>query len=514
MGKLLLSNSASEHLVSFLRDREELLRKLGFRIVENGNPARAREVYVGSRIELESSLLGNTSIASVAFMTLEPSISEDREFHDLLSRLRPFITYQYTPHGNVWLKAEEVEGHVHLSCPFCGEEMDYVISQSGDIYPDTCKCGVSVAIDVTDGLYFSVLEVADLGVRGEKVRAGLVEYAAIELKGIPENLREKLIKVLYAPAEEVVLHTTHESYTALGSGDEPPMPSYPDDTLYDGIIYFSADRPKARDRPKTRNHELCALFYQKSSEKESLLITESASPLVVRKIRAVFHRLKESYSVLVNGEEVKDPSQIVPGATIEIASELFIPQGDRVVMLVQYGRMSPKDPIFLLDPLLNIDTTRDGFIILERAELHEVTLKCSFCSEEETYLFSRESEETYPSACNCGAAVSATEFIPLPETTEESFIESLNRLFNKIENCDMLTPTDVGTFFQLKTGYIVERKIVDGREWVKVKKVTEKVRNLPFQCFSSIEVPATIWLVDVDDCWIAFEREDVEFLPS
>jgi len=519
MGRFLLTDSASEHLIAFLRDREDVLRKLGFRIVENGNPARAGEVYVGSRVELESSLIGNTSIPSIAHMSLEPSISEDREFLDLLSRLRPFITYQYTPYGNVWLKAEKVEGHVHLTCPFCGEELDCVFSHSGDIFPDTCKCGVCIAIDVTDGSFFSVLEVADFGVRNERVRAGLVEYAAIVLKDIPEDLKKQLIEVLYSPAEEAVINTTHitnESFTASGPEDEPSMP-YPDDTLYDGIIYFSADRPKAKDargKPKPKDHELCAVFYRKSSDKETLLIAESASPLVARKIRGVFHRLKESYSILVNGEEVKEPSQIVPGATIEIASELFVPHGDRVIIPVQYGRMSSKDPVFLLDPLLNIDTTREGYIILERAKIHEVTLKCPFCGEEETYIFSCDSEEAYPSACNCGAAVSATNFPPLPETTEEGFMKALNRLFDKIERGEMFTSTDMSTFFQLRNGYIVERKTADGKEWVKVKKLTEKVRNLPVPCFSSMEVSATIWLVNMDCCWVSFEKEDIEFVSS
>lgn len=521
MGRLLLSNSASEHLIAFLRDREDLLRKLGFRIVENGRPARAGEIYVGSRVELESPLIGNTSIPSIAHMRLESSLSDDREFLDMLTSLRPFISCQYTPYGNVWLKAEDVREHVHLTCPFCGEELDCVISHSGDIFPDTCNCGVSIAIDVTDGSVFSVLEVADLGVRNERVRAGLVEYAAVELKDIPFDVKEGLIKVLHSPGEEFVantINTTHvisESFTASGPEGESAMPAYPDDTLYDGIIYFSADKPKTnRDVSKPKDHELCVLFYRKSSEKESLLIAESASPVVARKIRAVFHRLKESYSVLVNGEEVEDPSQIVPGAAIEIASEMFIPGEDRVIVPVHYGRVSPKDPIFLLDPLLNIDTTRDGYMVLERAELHEVTLRCPFCGEKETYIFSCESKEAYPSACNCGAAVSAAEFIPLPETTEEGFVKTLNRVYEKIGNGEILSPADMSAFLQLKTGYIVGRKVIDGREWIKVKKLTEKLRNLPLPCISSMEVPATIWLVNTDYCWVAFEREDIEFLSD
>ena len=46
MGRLLLTNCSDERILELLRGKENILRKLGIRILENGNPVRAEEVYV------------------------------------------------------------------------------------------------------------------------------------------------------------------------------------------------------------------------------------------------------------------------------------------------------------------------------------------------------------------------------------------------------------------------------------------------------------------------------------
>lgn len=466
MGRILLSNSASEHLIAFLRKKENILRELGFRIVENDRPARADELYVGSRIELESSLIRNIG-SMIACIHLEPGMEED--FLTALAKLKPFISSERL-YRDIWLKAEEVAGHIYLTCPFCGEKLEYAIFRSGGIFPDACTCGVSVAIDITDGSNFSVLEVVDLGVRNKKVKAGTVEYAAVELKDLSPELRETLTMLLYNPENE--LHAK-----------------------------------------KTEKLELCAVFYREHLKMESLLITESASPMVVRKIRAVFNAIKRSYTVLVNNQIAEEPSQIIPGAKIEIASELFIPhEHNSVILPVRYDDLSPEDPIWLLCPLLNIETTTDGFTMLKKTELHEETIKCPFCGEEETYLFSSENEKVYPSACSCGAAVSVTELSYLPGTSEEDFTRTLTRFSEKIIEAGTISPADIVIYHQLKTGYIVGKEVIHGREWVKVKKLVERVRDLPYPCIYSMEVPETMWLTDMDGyCWIAFEKEDIAF---
>ncbi|WP_202320391.1 hypothetical protein [Archaeoglobus neptunius] len=513
MGKLLLSNNADEVLINFLRDRDKIFRKLGVRILEDGRPAKTDEIYVGSKIELESPNFRNAPDVSRVVMELTPDMRS--EFFYLLPKLRPFVSYEYTPLGShLWLHAEEKIERVRLTCPFCGAEGEYALSQSGVIYPDICECGVNVSVDVSDGLNFSVTGIADFGVRGKRVKAGVVEYSAAKLEGVPKSFEERLIDVLHTPEAgtdgPLTLPAKGDSplHTGALTGKTPENChlNYPDDSLYDGAVYFTK-------REKPLHRELCVVFYRKNFDKERLLIAESASPLIVSKIKAVFHRLKDSQlSVLVDGKEVEDPSNLVPGVAIEIASELFIPQGEKMVLPVQLGDLPPDSPFFLLDPLLDISITDDGFITLEPAELHEATLKCPFCGEEETYLLSSQSDETYPSTCDCGAMVSAVDFVPLPEINEESLEKFLNRVVEKTEYGEALSPVEESILSQLDKGYIVEKRTVEGVEWIKVKKLTERARGVPYPCLNSIVVPTTVWLTDLGHCWIAFEKDDVEYV--
>lgn len=509
MGRLLLTNCSDERTLELLRGKEEILRKLGIRILENGNPVRAEEVYVGSKIELESPQFRNTSIPSIVHIPLETTLEEDPKFMELLTKLSPLVSYEYTPYGSLWLKAEKLADGFSLVCPLCDVKLDFVISHAGDLYPSRCACGADIAFDVSDGNTFSVLGVADLGVRGEIVKVGLVEYAAVRVEDIPNDLRQRLINVLQTP-DDVYMEGDEEGL------DIPP---YPDDTLYDAVEHFSLDRTVgkkedvSKSAPLSENPELCIVFYRKDSEKESLLITESASPTAVRKIRAVFHRLKEKYSILVNGKEADSPSQIVPGVKIELASEELIPHGDGAVIMQLLDKVFDKDPLTLLTPLIEIDTKTDGYILLKKAKIQEISLKCPFCGKEDTYLYTVENEKVFPSSCDCGAAVYSLKHLTLPETTEEDLNKRIEKLFHKLNKGELPTPDEIAMLKQLETGYTVERKVIEDTDWLKSKKITKKARNLPYPCLTSIIVPATVWYADLQDCWIAFEMEDVDFEP-
>jgi len=118
------------------------------------------------------------------------------------------------------------------------------------------------------------------------------------------------------------------------------------------------------------HYRVCAVFL--SHREKVIELTDSATPLVVRKLRAVFWALKNADVVVeVDGIAAESSQDVVPGKRIAVRSKRF--------ELTEYGVKVPEGVLHILSPLLYV--VEDGSV--EAAETREVAVECPFCGERE-----------------------------------------------------------------------------------------------------------------------------------
>jgi|Deesub1362B_J571_1020462.scaffolds.fasta_scaffold00101_20 hypothetical protein len=270
--------------------------------------------------------------------------------------------------------------------------------------------------------------------------------------------------------------------------EEAEGPSTPEDESdTEGCFFFDDEPPTVPE-----HYRVCAVFL--SHSEKVIELTDSATPLVVKKLRAVFWALENAdVTVEVDGTVAESSQDIVPGKRIAVRSERF--------ELTEHGVRVPRSVMHLLSPLLY--EVEDGSV--EAAETYEVAVECPFCGERGEYLFSPESEIVYPATCDCGAMLSARKELALPWAgNEDEFVERAYSLLEK----SVYSKRDVAVAELMLEGYIVNEVEKSGRRWLKIKKVSERKRNLNYPCTSWQEYFTDVYATNVRNCWLLFEKDE------